>query len=113
MGRTIQRKTDLLQGTLDLLVLQVVKAGPLHGWGIAQRIQLLSKDLLRVEEGSIYPALYRMERRGWIRARWGQSANNRRARFYALTEEGRKQLVLESDDWKRVCIAIAAVLRSA
>ncbi|HZL44893.1 MAG TPA: PadR family transcriptional regulator, partial [Opitutaceae bacterium] len=86
-------KLDLLQGTLDMLVLRVLDGGgPMHGWGIAARIQLLSKDVLVVEEGSIYPALYRMEQKGWIKAEWGQSENNRRARFYELTKEGRKQL---------------------
>lgn len=106
-------KLDLLQGTLDMLVLQVLTSGPMHGWGIAARIQLLSRDVLRVEEGSIYPALYRMEQKGWIRAEWGQSENNRRARFYDLTKEGRKQLAEETRDWGKICGAIAAVMEGS
>ena len=103
-------KMELLQGTLDMLVLQVLTGGPMHGWGIAARIQLLSQDVLQVEEGSVYPALYRMEQKGWIKAEWGQSENNRRARFYELTKDGRKQLVLESKGWIRICAAIGAVM---
>jgi PadR family transcriptional regulator, regulatory protein PadR len=106
-------KMELLQGTLDMLVLQVLSGGPMHGWGIAQRIQILSKDVLQVEEGSIYPALYRMEHKGWISAEWGQSANNRRAKYYELTKEGRKQLSTESKDWTRICAAIGAVMNTA
>src|ERR1700678_3448868 len=105
-------KIELLQGTLDMLVLRVLSGGPMHGWGIAQRIQLLSKDVLQVEEGSIYPALYRMEQKGWIRAEWCQSENNRRAKFYDLTKDGRKQLAAETRDWSRICAAIAAVMRT-
>jgi transcriptional regulator len=82
----------------------------MHGWGIAQRIQVLSKDVLQVEEGSIYPALYRMANKGWITAEWGQSDNNRRARYYELTKEGRKQLASESRDWTRICEAIGAIM---
>lgn len=103
-------KMELLQGTLDMLVLQVLKGGPMHGWGIAARIQLLSKDVLQVEEGSVYPALYRMEQKGWIKAEWGQSENNRRARFYELTNDGRKQLLVEAKGWSRICEAIGAVM---
>ena len=88
-------KLDLLQGTLDMLVLRVLNGGPMHGWGVAQRIQILSKEVLQIEEGSIYPALYRMEHKGWIKADWGASENNRRAKFYALTARGRKQLESE------------------
>jgi transcriptional regulator len=104
-------KLDLLQGTLDMLVLRVLTGGPMHGWGIAARIQLLSKDVLVVEEGSIYPALYRMEQKGWIKAEWGQSENNRRARFYELTKDGRKQLATEARDWGRLCVAISAIMQ--
>jgi transcriptional regulator len=104
---------ELLQGTLDMLVLRVLSGDPMHGWGIAQRIQILSKDVLQVEEGSIYPALYRMEHKGWISAKWGQSANNRRAKYYELTKEGQKQLSTESKDWTRICAAIGAVMNSA
>jgi transcriptional regulator len=105
-------KLDLLQGTLDMLVLRVLSGGPMHGWGIAARIQVLSKDVLVVEEGSIYPSLYRMEQKGWIKAEWGQSENNRRARFYELTKEGRKQLAAEAKDWDRLCVAISAIMQS-
>ena len=103
-------KMELLQGTLDMLVLQVLSGGPMHGWGIAQRIQILSRDVLQVEEGSIYPALYRMEHKGWIKAEWGQSENNRRAKFYELTKDGRKQLASESRDWARICGAIRSIM---
>ena len=106
-------KLDLLQGTLDMLVLRVLSGGPMHGWGIAARIQLLSKDVLVVEEGSIYPALYRMEQKGWIKAEWGLSENNRRARFYELTKEGRKQLAAEARDWGRLCVAIGAIMQES
>ena len=105
-------KLDLLQGTLDMLVLRVLNGGPMHGWGIAARIQILSKDVLQVEEGSIYPSLYRMEQKGWIKAEWGVSENNRRARFYELTKDGRKQLAAEAKDWDRFCLAIAAIMES-
>jgi PadR family transcriptional regulator PadR len=106
-------KMELLQGTLDMLVLRVLAAGAMHGWGISQRIQILSKEVLRVEEGSLYPALYRMERKGWIAAEWGLSDNNRRAKYYELTKEGRKQLATESRDWSRICEAIGAIMDSA
>ena len=106
-------KMELLQGTLDMLVLRVLSGGPLHGWGIAQRIQVLSKDVLQVEEGSIYPALYRMENKGWIKAEWGQSDNNRRAKYYEMTKDGRKQLANESKDWARICEAIGAIMKEA
>src|ERR1035438_10443821 len=103
-------KMELLQGTLDMLVLQVLSGGPMHGWGVAQRIQVLSKDVLQVEEGSIYPALYRMQNKGWIKAEWGQSDNNRRAKYYELTRDGHKQLASESKDWIRICAAIGAIM---
>jgi transcriptional regulator len=106
-------KLDLLQGTLDMLVLRVLSGGPMHGWGIAARIQLLSKEVLVVEEGSIYPSLYRMEQKGWIKAEWGQSENNRRARFYELTKEGRKQLAAEARDWGRLSVAISAIMQES
>lgn len=106
-------KLDLLQGTLDMLVLRVLSGGPMHGWGIAARIQLLSKEVLVVEEGSIYPSLYRMEQKGWIKAEWGQSENNRRARFYELTKEGRRQLAAEARDWGRLCVAISAIMQES
>jgi transcriptional regulator len=106
-------KTELLQGTLDLLILKTLAVGPLHGYAIAQRIQQRSDDVLVVEEGSLYPALYRMEEKGWIAAAWGKSDNNRRAKFYSLTRPGRTQLVEETALWQRVCRAIALVLQAA
>ena len=104
-------KPELLQGTLDLLVLKVLAPGPLHGYGIAQRIHQLSRDLLTVEEGSLYPALYRMEDKGWISAEWGTSENNRRAKFYSLTRAGRRQLQEETAVWERMAQAIGFVLQ--
>lgn len=106
-------KIELLQGTLDLLVLRVLQAGPMHGFGIAQKIHLLSSDALRVEEGSLYPAVYRMERKGWIEAEWGVSENNRRAKFYELTKTGRKQLVTQQATWERLANAVGQVLAKA
>jgi PadR family transcriptional regulator, regulatory protein PadR len=106
-------KTELLSGTLDLLVLRVLNGGPLHGFAIAERIHVLSKEVLSVEEGSLYPALYRMEEKAWIEAEWGQSENNRRAKFYALTKAGRKQLEAEEATWARTAQAIGWVIKSA
>ena len=106
-------KTELLSGTLDLLVLRVLSGGPLHGFAIAERIHVLSRDVLIVEEGSLYPALYRMEEKGWIEPAWGQSEKGRRAKFYTLTKEGRKQLSNERQTWDRVALAIGEVLRNA
>src|SRR6266704_638423 len=104
-------KAELLQGTLDLLILKTLATGALHGYAIAQRTQQRSDDLLVVEEGSLYPCLYRMEEKGWIKAEWGKSENNRRAKFYELTRAGRKQLEEETAIWERVCRAITLVLR--
>jgi len=104
---------DLLQGTLDLLVLRILAGGPQHGWGLAQRLQLLSEDVLRVNQGSLYPALYRLERDGFIAAEWGASENNRRARFYRLTKAGRRQLEAETETWQRMTAAVARVLQTA
>ena len=106
-------KTELLQGTLDLLILKTLVAGPMHGYAIAQRIQQRSDDVLVVEEGSLYPALYRMEEKGWIAAEWGKSENNRRAKYYSLTRAGRRQLEQETAVWERVCRAISLVLETA
>ena len=106
-------KAELLQGTLDLLILKTLRAGPMHGYAVAQRIQQCSDDVLVVEEGSLYPALYRMEERGWISAEWGKSENNRRAKFYSLTRTGRKQLEQEVAIWERVRRAITLVLETA
>ena len=101
---------DLLQGTLELLVLKALSLNPMHGWGIAQRIDQLSGDVFRVQQGSLYPALQRMLRRGWIRSEWRTSENNRRARYYVLTPAGRRQLDAEQSTWQRVSAAINAVL---
>lgn len=102
--------TDLLQGTLDLLILQTLVPGPMHGWGVAQRIQQISKDVLQIGQGSLYPALHRLEYKGWIKADWGSSENNRRAKFYRLTATGRKQLKTELESWERLSSAIGLVL---
>lgn len=104
---------DLPQGTLDMLVLKALSLGPMHGYGIGQRIQQLAEEMLRVEEGTLYPALYRIERRGWIKSQWGLSENNRRARFYTLTRAGRKQLGVESSDWARLTLAIRKVMQAS
>lgn len=106
-------KAELLQGTLDLLILKTLTAGPLHGYAIAQRIQQRSDDVLVVEEGSLYPALYRMEEKGWISAEWGKSDNNRRAKYYSLTRAGRRQLEEETAIWERIHRAITLVLQAA
>ena len=106
-------KSELLQGTLDLLILKTLSAGALHGYAIAQRIQERSDEVLVVEEGSLYPALYRMEEKGWIAAEWGKSDNNRRAKFYSLTRAGRKQLEEETALWERIVRAIGLVLKTA
>ncbi|PYV18917.1 MAG: PadR family transcriptional regulator [Acidobacteria bacterium] len=104
------KPADLLQGTLDLLILKTLKLQPMHGWGISQRIQQISEDVLRVQQGSLYPALYRLENQGLIVAGWGASENNRRARFYRLTAKGRKRLEAEESNWERLAAAIAQVL---
>jgi PadR family transcriptional regulator PadR len=103
--------TDLLQGTLDLLILKTLALEPQHGWGIAQRIQQISKDALLIGQGSLYPALHRLEYKGWIQAKWGASENNRKAKFYSLTKTGQKQLATEMEDWDRLTNAIALVLK--
>ena len=103
--------TDVLQGTLDLLIMRTIALAPLHGWAIAQRIQQISDDLLRVQQGSLYPALHRLEHQGWITAEWGASENNRRARFYALTKAGRTQLEAEVAKWERLSAGVNLVLR--
>jgi transcriptional regulator len=103
--------TDLLQGTLDLLILRTLALEPMHGWGIAVRIQQLSRDVLQIGQGSLYPALHRLEYKGWIRADWGTSDNNRRARYYALTRAGRKQLDAELASWDRLSTAVGLVLQ--
>jgi transcriptional regulator len=104
--------TDVLQGTLDLLILRTIARQPQHGWAIAQRIQQMSEDLLRVQQGSLYPALHRLEHQGWIVAEWGTSENNRRARFYALTTAGRTRVAIELTKWERLSAGVNLVLRN-
>ena len=104
-------KVDLPQGTLDLLILKTLALQPLHGWAVSERIAQISSSVLQVQQGSLYPALLRLERRGVIRARWGRSENNRRAKFYELTRAGKKQLETETEEWKKLTEAIALVLR--
>jgi PadR family transcriptional regulator, regulatory protein PadR len=106
-------KLDLLQGTLDLLILRTLQGGPQHGWAISERIQQISQDVLRVNQGSLYPALHRLEHQGWIQAEWGVSELGRRARFYHLTPSGRKQLEAETESWARLTTAIGRVLELA
>ena len=106
-------KTEMLSGTLDLLILRVLNRAPLHGFGIAERIHVLSREVLRVEEGSLYPALYRMEAKGWLQSEWGESERGRRAKLYQLTKAGRKQLEAEEQLWDRTAVAIRDVLRKA
>jgi transcriptional regulator len=103
---------DLPQGTLDLLMLRTLSLGSQHGWAVAQRIQQISGDVLQIQQGSLYPALHRLERRGWIKSRWGASENNRRARFYELTAAGRKQLQHEESNWQRLTTAVAQILET-
>ena len=103
-------KSDLLQGTLDLLILKTLDTGSMHGWGIAQRIQQVSEEVLQVNQGSLYPALHRLEEQGLIRAEWGASENNRQAKYYELTASGRKQLAAETESWGRLSLAIQRVL---
>jgi PadR family transcriptional regulator PadR len=107
------QRIELPQGTLDVLILKAVALGPQHGWAISERIQQISSDVLQVQQGSLYPALHRLERRGWIRARWGVSENNRRAKYYELTRSGRKQLEAETDAWRKLASAVAQVLETA
>ena len=106
-------KTEMLAGTLDLLILRVLNSGALHGFGIAERIHVLSREVLRVEEGSLYPALYRMEAKGWLTSEWGESERGRRAKFYGLTKVGRKKLETEEQVWDRTSVAIRHVLKNA
>jgi transcriptional regulator len=105
-------RTDLLLGTLDLLILKTLARGPEHGWGISQRIRQTSGDVLRVNQGSLYPALHRLEEKGWIASEWGVSDNNREARFYKLTRAGQRQLHLEADEWHLITGAVARVLET-
>jgi len=107
------KKTDLLQGTLDLLILKIVALGPVHGYGISQRIQQISKDILQVQQGSLYPALHRLEERGWLEAEWGESENGRQAKFYKLSARGKKQLAEEEASWNRLSGAVALILKTS
>jgi PadR family transcriptional regulator PadR len=106
-------KSDLLQGTLDVLILKIVALEPLHGYGIAQRIRQISRDVLHVQQGSLYPALHRLEKRGWLRAEWGEAETGREAKFYSLTRVGRKQLEAETANWDRLSEAVTLILRTA
>jgi PadR family transcriptional regulator PadR len=106
------QKSDLLQGTLDMLILKIVALAPLHGYGIAQRIRQISQDVLQVQQGSLYPALYRLEKRGWLSARWGEAETGREAKFYALTKAGHKQLEAEAANWDRLSDAVGMILRT-
>src|ERR1700727_943698 len=103
-------RIDLPQGTLDLLILKTLSLGPQHGWAISERVHQISDDVLRIQQGSLYPALHRLERRGWIKAKWGVSDNNRRAKYYELTRVGRKQLEAETESWRKLAAAVAQVL---
>ena len=107
------QKTDLLQGTLDLLILKVVALGPVHGYGISQRIRQISDSVLQVQQGSLYPALHRLEKRGWLAANWGESENGRQAKFYRLSAKGRRQLASEEETWNRLSKAVALILQTA
>ncbi len=109
----MSKPTDLIQGTLDLLILKTIALRPLHGWGIARRITQVSNDVLQVQQGSLYPALHRLEQQGWIRADWGDSENKRRAKYYSLTKAGQQQLERELASWERLSSAIALVVRTA
>jgi len=106
------QKSDLLQGTLDVLILKIVALGPIHGYGIAQRIRQISKAVLQVQQGSLYPALHRLEKRGWLRAEWGEAETGREAKFYSLTKVGRKQLEAETANWDRLSEAVTLILRT-
>lgn len=106
------RQTDLLQGTLDLLILKTLALGPHHGWGVSQRIQQMSRDVLQVNQGSLYPALHRLEQRGWIASEWGTSENNRKAKFYSLTRRGRETLASETAQWVRFSEAVGWILEA-
>ena len=107
------KPTDLVQGTLDLLILKTIALEPMHGWGIAQRIRQVSGEVLQVNQGALYPALHRLEQNGWIKAKWGESDNNRRAKFYSLTPAGRKYLEREQANWERLSTAIGLVLEAS
>jgi PadR family transcriptional regulator PadR len=106
----VDKQLDLLQGTLDMLILKAVSLGPLHGYGILLRIQQISKDRLEIQQGSLYPALYRLEHQGWITSEWGESENKRKAKYYRLTAAGKRRLLTEADQWNRMADVIAGIL---
>lgn len=106
-------RIELPQGTLDLLILKTLVLGPQHGWAISERVQQVSSDVLKIQQGSLYPALHRLERRGWIKAEWGASDNNRKAKFYELTSTGRKQLEVQESAWRKLTAAVGQILESA
>jgi PadR family transcriptional regulator, regulatory protein PadR len=108
-----ETRLDLPQGTLDLLILKALSLGPQHGWAVSERIHQISRETLTIQQGSLYPALHRLERRGWIKATWGASANNRRAKYYELTRRGRAQLETEADAWERLVAAVGLVMRTS
>lgn len=107
-----EKKTDLLQGTLDLLVLKALSLGPLHGLGVSQRIEQVTKGTFQVKPGSLFPALHRMEEAGWLKSSWGESENNRKAKYYRLTKAGQRQLEAETGDWQRIALAITNALKA-
>jgi PadR family transcriptional regulator, regulatory protein PadR len=111
-GKLVTRSTDLLQGTVDLLILKVLSLEPMHGWAIAQRINQISKEVLRVNQSALYPALHRLEHQAWIEAEWGESENNRRAKYYSLTRAGRARLAKEERSWERLSTAVQLVLKA-
>ena len=106
-------KSELLQGTLDLLILKIVALGPIHGYGVSLRIRQISQEVLKVQQGSLYPALHRLEKRGWIESEWGESESGRQAKFYKLSSKGRKQLAREESSWRRLSGAVAQILQAA
>jgi transcriptional regulator len=106
-------KSELLQGTLDMLILKIVALGPVHGYGISQRIRQISKEVLQVQQGSLYPALHRLERRDWLEANWGESENGRQAKFYKLSAKGRRQLTKEESNWQRLAEAVTLIMQTA
>jgi PadR family transcriptional regulator len=108
-----EKRIDLPQGTLDLLILKTLALEPQHGWAISERIEQVSKDVLSIKQGSLYPALHRLERRGWIKAKWGASKNNRHAKYYELTKAGKKQLEAEESDWRKLTAAVGHILETA
>jgi PadR family transcriptional regulator PadR len=108
----MSKPTGLVQGTLDLLILKTLELQPMHGWAIAERIKQVSREVLQVQQGSLYPALHRLEQQAWIQAEWGESDNNRRAKYYSLTKAGRRQLARETVSWERLSSAISAIVRT-